>query len=488
MKSSFLVLLSILIFTVVPISANAKQANVSFQDITAQSGINVHGATHGAFWADADADGFPDLYLPQQEKHRSLSDLFFRNQGNGSFSQSAAQRRINDPDGGSHGATWVDLDNDGDYDLINGSTKDWSNKPTPNDIYRNQNGWFDNVTPATLTQNAQFTRAIIAFDMNKDGRQDILAISGPEGSTESDQNELYRNLGDFSFQTETWSKAVTADAGQSALASDIDGDGDIDLLLANRTGRISYLRNGGWGNFTTVDPFWFGLTHDWFEGGDGINSADIDNDGDPDLLLTSDDSAQLFINNGWGQFWLKTRWKNSQGYMGGFADLDNDGDQDLIFAGQNQAHLNDGNGNFTESAWLPIPQMSDPRAIAFADIDNNGTQDFFVTDNNGLSRLIKTNNWSGNHWLKVDLISPSGERGALGAKVTVYPHKNRWQQIGWQEAISNRGYLAQNDPVLHFGLAEHSLVDIKVRYLNGQTVWRTGIPANQTILIDGRNP
>jgi len=85
------------------------------------------------------------------------------------------------------------------------------------------------------------------------------------------------------------------------------------------------------------------------------------------------------------------------------------------------------------------------------------------------------------------LVSSQGQAGAFGAKVTIYPagEAPRGKLLGLREAKSNYGYLGQDDPVLHFGLGTLSAADVVVNFLDGTTITRRNVTANQTITIDG---
>ena len=100
---------------------------LAFTDITVSAdtaGPDIGG--HGVMFADADDDGFPDLYLTNNFNGTGeRRDYFFRNEGDGSFADESVLRSIADADGGSHGAAWADLDNDCDDDLVNGTTWSW---------------------------------------------------------------------------------------------------------------------------------------------------------------------------------------------------------------------------------------------------------------------------------------------------------------------------------------------------------------------------
>jgi enediyne biosynthesis protein E4 len=465
---------------------SSRPASLSFSDIWAGPSLN---GGHGAMWADVDGDSLPDLYLPLIFSD-TLPDLLLHNKGNGRFAEEGAQRGIADPDGGSHGAAWCDLDNDGDYDLINGTTFD-DGSGIHNNVLRNDgNGRFREVKPAALESRQEETRAFISFDMDRDGDLDLFGVSNYQGSADppDERNEVYRNDGNFKFASITGGDLVTAPAGQGATDTDFDGDGDIDVLAANRTGPVNILRNDGRGNFTLTDPASIGIRH---PAEDGVTSADVDNDGDLDLLLTSSGGrGHLYRNDGSSRFVHAQSFSEPAGYMGGFADLDNDRDLDLYFAGDAKIFLNDGGGNFSPGPAVPVAGKNDPRGVAFADIDNDGDLDFAFGDKRANRNYILRNNLQGGgNWLKIRLIAANGQAGAFGAKTLMYPAGQAGGPLlAMRESQSNCGYLGQNDPVLHFGLGQRTHVDVVVKFLDGTAVTKTRVLANQTLLINAAAP
>ena len=456
-----------------------SSSNLSFTNIWENLPANTGG--HGVFFGDVDNDGLTDLYLTLIKNIGPEPDLFLRNLGKGHFVEEAKARGIDDSkDGGSHGAVWADLDNDGDLDLINGGTitagfgNNESEIGASNDIYENRNGKFINVTPSALLKRKEKTRAIITLDWDNDGDLDIYAIQG----NMSDSPEVYRNEGGFEF-TEIKSGTLANSKGQQgAIDTDYDSDGDIDIFTANRNGKVNILINDGKGNFSPVDPSSIGILH---TAGDGITTADVNNDGKLDLLLTSDNSGHLYLNKGKGMFTHKQSFSGTDGYMGGFGDVDNDCDLDLIFAGDNKVYLNDEAGNFSQGPFIPVTTI-DPRAIAFSDIDNDGDIDFAVTAKNSSNNLIR-NNYNRGNWLKVKLISPKGQIGAFGSRVFIYTCTNR-KLLGMREAKSNYGYLSQDDTTLHFGLGKYECVYLVTKFVNGTEIIKNNLSPNQTILIN----
>lgn len=471
--------------------SHAQAAQLSFTDITLSAGTGgptARGRTggHGVMFADVDRDGRPDLYITMLFK-RPMGDLFFRNIDGRRFSNEGNARGIADYDGGSHGACFADLDNDGDYDLFNGATWHRPKLPAVNNIFRNDGaGRFADVTKAAgiPLDRTWPTRAVLAFDMDGDGDLDLFCVTNYQGSEDppDERNEVYRNDGSMKFSSIDVGALVTAPCGQGAIDTDWDGDGDVDVIAANRTGDMNILRNDGAGNFTIVKPATIGIHH---RARDGISTADVDNDGDLDLLLASDNVGHLYLNNGRGMFRFKQTFADTDGYMGGFADLDNDGDLDLVFAGDDVCYLNDGRGHFRAGPSIPVCGINDPRGIAFADIDNDGDMDFAVGCKRSRNWLVR-NNFNYGNWLKVRLVSRQGQAGAFGAKTCVYPAGQGGNGLlGFRESRSNSGYLAQDDPVQHFGLGKHKLVDVVVTFLDGTKIARTNVAANQTIAMGG---
>lgn len=471
--------------------APAAGGELSFTDITLSAGTGGPTAPgqlggHGVMFADVDQNGRPDLYITMIFND-PMADLFFLNQNGKRFMEEGAQRGIADYDGGSHGTCFADLDNDGDYDLFNGTTWHRPAYPAINNIFQNDGtGRFKDVTRTSGIPSDRTwpTRAVLALDMDSDGDLDLFCVTNYQGTKDppEERNEIYRNDGNMEFTPIDSGALFTAPCGQGATDTDYDGDGDVDIIAANRTGDVNILRNDGAGGFTLIPPMSIGIRH---PAHDGISTADVDNDGDLDMLLAGDDEGHLYLNDGRGAFAHKQSFANTDGYMGGFADLDNDGDVDLVFAGDDLAYLNDGRGRFSPGPPVPVSGINDPRGIAFADIDGDGDPDFAVGCKRSRNWLIR-NDLNGGHWLKVRLVSPSGQAGAFGAKTRIYTAGQTGKtMLGFRESRSNNGYLGQDDPVLHFGLGSHRSVDVVVTFLGGTTARRAQVAADQIILIAG---
>lgn len=350
---------------------------LAFTDVTISSGLGEPPRAplggHGAAFADATGDGRPDLYITNH-LDGPVADLFFVNHGGGRFLESGGVRGIADFDAGSHGGAWGDLDNDGDFDLVNGTT---GFRGAPNNVYRNRgDGVFSDVTPPAIRARREATRGVALFDMDRDGDLDIFAVTGwrGDGDPPGERNELYRNDGGMRFVSIESGAAYDARAGQGVTDTDYDGDGDVDLITGNRDGDLVILSNDGAGNFRRVHPGGIGIVHRAYG---GVTTGDVDSDGDFDMLLVdAEDVGHLYRNVGAGRFVHVRDFTDVDGFMGGFADLDNDGDLDLAFAGDDLVYLNDGRGRFSAGPSVPVGGIRDPRAIGFADIDADGDLGF----------------------------------------------------------------------------------------------------------------
>lgn len=227
----------------------------SFEDVTQISGIGKAGGFYAftAVAADFNLDGWTDLYVACD----STPNLFFRNNGNGTFSELATESGLayneHGFEQGGMGLAVGDYNNDGLLDIAKTNfAGDYPN------LYRNLGKaiFEDEVVRAGLAVNPQYVGWGIAFaDLDNDGLQDIFQVNGhvyPElekaGLSESYRNPrlVYRNLGGGKFED------VSALAGpgvqmrassRGAAFGDFDNDGDIDVLIMNMGEGPSLLRN-----------------------------------------------------------------------------------------------------------------------------------------------------------------------------------------------------------------------------------------------------
>ncbi|MGE0463305.1 MAG: FG-GAP-like repeat-containing protein [Vicinamibacterales bacterium] len=479
----------LILFALADPGARQLPSVLSFSDVTVQAGIyDPTPGSHGACWVDATGDGLPDLLVTYYDYPAGpRRNRFFHNNGNGTFTEDALLRGGIASEGrGTHGCAWGDLDNDGDYDLLEGITHDATLNPLPNRLFRNDGtGHFVLATPAAMDAQAWPTRAILAPDLNADGLADVFALSGWMGTLDppSERNELYLNTGGLTLAADAGSTIVAAPLGEGATDVDLDDDGDVDIVGCNGSGALGVFRNVG-GQLVSADAGSIGLTRTCYS---GVTFGDVDNDGDQDAVLIQHFPSRvvhLYLNSGGGRFAYAGSEAGMAGFSAGMADLDNDGDLDVVIPGKPAVYLGTGDGRFTVGPAIPaLSSSQDPRSIAFADYDADGDLDIVITAKHAWPLLLRNNLNAGN-WLKLRLLGPQGQAGGFGANVRV-SEAGTSRLLAMREARSNYGYLSQDDPVLHVGLGNSTLVDVTVTFLDGSVVTLSGVAANQVLAIDG---
>ncbi|MFC2076467.1 FG-GAP-like repeat-containing protein, partial [candidate division KSB1 bacterium] len=231
-------------------------------------------------------------------------------------------------------------------------------------------------------------------DYDNDGNLDLyisnLGVNHP--------NRLYHNNGDGTF-SEVGGPAGVNDTGTGLGSAwgDYDGDGDLDLYLANGSSYNRLFRNNGDGGFTEVGET-AGVRD--FDPGRGVAWADYDSDGDLDLYVANESFANwLYQNNGDGTFTNMAQTAgvddNGAGYGTAWADYDADGDPDIYVVRPSAANLlyrNNGDGTFTDVAGTAgVADIGNGRGVAWADYDNDGYLDLYLSEAGNPNRLYHNN-------------------------------------------------------------------------------------------------
>ena len=295
------------------------------------------------------------------------------------------------------------------------------------------------------------------LDYDGDGFQDVLLVAAPHAW-------LYRNLGNGHFEDVT--QAVGLDKieldkiegdWRGCAVGDYDGDGRMDLVVTNFSGKGFQLYHGlGRGAFEHQENA-VGLAAPTFQSlGFGAKWADVDNDGWPDVLFASghvcDDPGQI-------DHFSKFR-------------------QPLML------FHNEGGKHFTDLAPKIGGDLARPilgRGLAVGDYDNDGQVDFLVVDYEGRPLLLHNLTQTSNHWITFDLRGHAPNVFACGAHLTARAGGKVW--AGFVSPASS--YLSSSDPRLHFGLGPvKTLESVEIAWPDGRGQVLRAVPADRILRVE----
>ena len=477
----------------------------------------------GASWADYNGDGLPDLYAAS-----AGNNMLYRSNGDGTFTDVAAEAGVLAPCN-AYGVAWADYDNDGDQDLyVVCHSEDQGvtihhEASEPNYLFRNNgDGSFTDVAAEAGVDNVAHGSGATWVDYDSDGLLDLYVANfgiygdGEEGM--GDRNVLYRNNGDGTFADVTdqagvagqhgpvryrWAGGQLVKSGMTfeSIWFDYDNDGDQDFIECNDQGVSPLYRNEGDGTFADVTEaagmFVLGSCM-------GIDAADYDKDGHQDVYFTNYNENYLWQNNGDGTFTERGREAGvddfNVGWATGFVDYDNDGYLDIYVTNglvgvskedgggggkprlePNVLYHNNRDGTFSD---VSVPSgFGNPgvgRGTAVADFDGDGWVDFYVVNADGDNALYRNELTGRNNWVMVTLEGGPGNRDGIGARVTF--HTDEWTQIA--EVRGGSGYLGGNARDIICGLGSMSEVrEIEVAWPSGKVTRLQNVEANTALTI-----
>lgn len=451
-----------------------------FQNRTFAAGLgNTSGLNISVSVSDYDLDGDEDFFIGRNMETNRL----YRNNGDGSFTELASELGIAGlASDQTYAAGWGDLDNDGDPDLYVG------NRLTNDQFFRNNgDGTFTDITAAAGINNLNQSRAVLFADVDLDGLLDIYIANFIT------ENVLYMNQGNLTFVNETVARNVTDNRlNLGAMFVDYDVDGDADLYLTHDGNQANILyRNDGNGFFTDVSAF-SGTNIAAF--GMGVDAGDVNHDGLPDLYITNLYDNELLLNDGDGTFTniTSTARINDQGMGWGttYLDYDNDGWLDIYVVNNtyfspfpNVLYRNLGDNSFAVvSENQAVASPFGGYASASTDIDQDGKLDLLVTNYGQAGGIQYFQNAVENdyHWLNIKLVGTTSNRDAVGARIVVAAG----DLVQTDEIHSGSGYAAQNSLVQHFGLGEAAQIDrLTIYWPSGAVEEFTDLAADQTIQV-----
>lgn len=459
-------------------------AALRFANVTSRLRVEPHGFGMGAWWGDVDDDGFPDLFLTNVGRNQ-----LFHNLGDGTFEEIPLPTGVA-PQAWSTAASWADLNGDGLLDLFVVNYVDY----VPGQFCEGPDGRREFCGPSAYPGTVD--RLLINFGQFT-----------AEGTCFADETVL-RGLGDL------------AGKGLGTLARDFDGDGRIDLYVANDM-ESNYLWMQQEDGTFAEQAVLRGLARNFLgeaEASMGVVTGDWNDDGLPDLFVThlAGETNTYYLSEGSGS------WRDATavaqlgppslpftGFGIAACDFEHDGDIDFLIANGgvkrvSSAHevrpedaytqpnslyrcvdaaalrfeaANDLGGEFTETEEIS-------RALAMGDLDHDGDVDVLECNCAGAARLLENVAQKEGHWLAVKLLDRMGTRSALGARV--------WVTLGDGTRIERfmnpyLGYLTQNDEWLHFGLGQvETFESLEVEWPDGdRELFAGGIVDRRLLVVRG---
>lgn len=420
----------------------------------------ITGDSRSVNWADIDNDGDQDLLITNGPEDGE-SNFVFRNDG-GTFVQVTTGPVANDG-APSDGATFGDIDNDGDIDLFVANWWDWNDMLYTN----NGNGEFTEISGSPVVLDTNGTETGSWGDYDNDGYLDLYAAM----SDAPLNNKLYHNNGDGTFTViSTGVQSTDLRPSRCVNWTDVDLDADLDLFVTNESNQNEDLYlNDGSGSFSALigSPLTTAGAHTM-----SSSWGDYDNDGDQDVFLANYNSTnKLFRNDGDNTFVEVLGQPMSTdancSFSSNWIDVDNDADLDLFVTNAycpaplfNYLYMNDGAGNFTR-------QMTDVVATdtiatygqAFADTDADGDLDLVVANIEYGGNNYYLNNGNSNHYVRIRCVGTQSNTSAIGTIIYIIANINGQSVTQMREISAQNGYCSQNELTAHFGLGATDSVE-----------------------------
>ncbi|HEY8233005.1 MAG TPA: CRTAC1 family protein [Vicinamibacteria bacterium] len=449
-----------------------QSADGTFADVTEKAGLTGLPQDRydmGAAVGDYDNDGFPDLYVTSYG-----ANTLFRNNGDGSFRDVTAKAGVAGS-GWSASAGFFDYDNDGRLDLFVTRYVVWSFE---------KNGYCGEKRPG------------------------YRAYCHPD-NYEPTTSLLFRNNGDGTFSDASAKAGLAASHGKAlgVAFADYDHDGHVDVYVANDSVQSQLFHNNGNGTFTEEGLLLgVGFNEDGKTfAGMGVDFADYDNDGRPDVVVTdlSNERYRLFHQGGDGSFQDATNASGVgaatlafAGWSTGFIDYDNDGWKDLFVA---QGHVMD-----TIEKTAPNLRYLQPplllrneagrfsrvqpgevfqgewagRGAAFGDLDEDGDVDVVVSNVGQRALVLRNDGGNRGRWLRIRTRGTRSNRDGIGCRVKVTTAAGS-QSFTVTTAV---GYLSASDKRLLVGLGSASTASlVEVRWPSGAVQTLRDVAAGQTL-------
>jgi enediyne biosynthesis protein E4 len=493
------------------LSLSAKETGITWVHDNAMSPGRYLPETCGSGLAfiDFDGDGWMDLYLVNSGPSdfftptKPIRNALYKNNRDGTFTDVTEKAGV---PGGTFGMGVAvgDFDNDGHADMI------VTAYGRPLLYHNNGDGTFTDVTKKAGLDVPGWTTSAVWFDYDNDGRLDLFLCSFVEFSGRQNvicgdnklgrryyciprvfkptPSLLFRNNGDGTFTKTSTGTDIERALGKAlgVVATDINGDGLMDLFVANDTVQNFLFMNRGKGKWDEV-----GLAAEVAfsangqpRSGMGVDAADFDQDGLQDLFVANVDQEMfsLYKNRGSESFsdvahanGIAQATRLLSGWGLKFFDYDNDGHLDLLLA---NGHPDDMIENYSTQVKYAEPlllfhneggKLKDvskgagpafertfpARGLAVGDLTNDGRLDVVISNNGAAPEILKNVSGEGHHWLGLTLQGTACNRDAIGAKIT-------WSFGGQTRSrIKTAGgsYLSSHDPRVVVGAGPATKID-----------------------------
>ena len=451
-----------------------NNGNGVFTDVTEAAGLQGHGYGMGVAVGDYDNNGLADIYVTNLGRN-----ILYRNNGDGTFTD-VTERAGVACSGWSTGACFVDYDRDGRLDLIVTRYLEWD-----------------------------FSRNIYCGEH----REGYRAYCHPD-QFQPTTHVVYHNNGDGTFTevSKQCGLGKVPSKGLGIAVNDYDRDGWPDIVVANDSFPEQLFRNNRDGTFTEI-ALTSGMAYDEdgkVFAGMGIDFADYDNNGWPDVFINSlaNQRYSLYRNDeGQGLSYVSGPagvagvTMQHSGWGAKFVDYDNDGWKDLFVA---QGHVMDNialtqpslrykeplllmqnrRGRFEDVSRLSGEAFQLPlaaRGAAVGDLNNDGWVDIAVNCNEGPAVVLMNRGGNGNHWLILNTVGTRSNRDGIGASIRVVSDSG-FEQFGY---VSTAGsYLSASDKRVHFGLGQDGAAKlIEITWPSGVVQKLTNVAADRIVTV-----
>jgi len=491
---------------VIPPSAFASEQNIGrFTDVAPAVGIASVSMGGGAIIDEFENNGLFDIVTSSYDGCQPLH--FYHNNGDGTFTDKAEQAGLADELGGLN-IIQADYNNDGCTDIfvLRGG---WQSSMPSSLLKNNCDGTFTDVTKQAGIVDMTSSQTAVGADVDNDGYLDLF-IANEQGPS-----KLYHNKGDGTFEDISHSAGIDRTLfSKSVVAGDYDNDGYMDFHVSNLGGNNLLYHNNHDMTFTEVGEQ-AGITRpfmsfaSWF--------FDYDNDGWPDLFITSYymspeeilrsqlklpynvETLKLYRNLGNGTFQDVTKevgLDHVYDPMGSnFGDIDNDGYLDFYLGTgtppfgdvlPNVLFRNDGGRRFVDiTASSGTGDIHKGHGTAFADLDNDGDEELLIemggaapADRHAL-RLFKGPG-NNNDWISLKLVGVKSNRSAIGARIRIDVEDDGQTKRSIYRTVGSGGSFGASPLQQHIGLGHNA------RILNIE-IWWPASNTRQTFADVGKN-